>query len=236
MTSSRQAAVVIGANGGIGGALADALEDEGAFATIHRLTLSNNGNAHIDLQDEASIEAAAKRIDAHEIPVTLVICASGLLHDGDRQPEKALRDLNADWLMQNYAVNAIGPALVAKYFLALMPRKQRCIFAAISARVGSISDNRLGGWHGYRASKAALNMLIRNIAIEWSRRNERSIAVALHPGTVDTGLSAPFQSNVAPGKLFSPERAAMQLLDVLDELRPVDTGKLFAWDGQEIAP
>ncbi|WOE74073.1 SDR family NAD(P)-dependent oxidoreductase [Alterisphingorhabdus coralli] len=236
MTSSRQAAVIIGANGGIGGALADALDDEGAFATVHRLARSAHGDAHIDLQDEASIEAAAKRIEALEMPVTLIICASGLLHDGGKQPEKALRDLDADWLMQNYAVNAIGPALVAKHFLPLMPRKERCVFAAISARVGSISDNRLGGWHGYRASKAALNMLIRNIAIEWSRRNERSIAVALHPGTVDTALSTPFQGNVQPGKLFSPERAAMQLLDVLDELRPVDTGKLFAWDGQEITP
>ncbi len=117
-----------------------------------------------------------------------------------------------------------------------MSRKEGGKFAALSARVGSISDNRLGGWYGYRASKAALNMMIRNLAIEWSRKNDRSIIVALHPGTVDTGLSVPFQGNVPPGKLFDPGRAARQLLAVLDALKPADSGKIFAWDGAEIQP
>ncbi|MEO1045064.1 MAG: SDR family NAD(P)-dependent oxidoreductase [Pseudomonadota bacterium] len=236
MTSSRQSAVIIGAYSGIGGALADALEQEGQYATVHRLSRSAPGDSHIDLEDEASIAAAVQHIAESSGNIGLVLCATGLLHDGDKGPEKALRDLDHAWLMRNYAVNAIGPALLAKHMLPLMPRKERCIFAAISARVGSISDNRLGGWHGYRASKAALNMLIRNIAIEWSRRNERSIAVALHPGTVDTALSQPFQGNVPPGQLFSTDRAAVQLLDVLDGLRPADSGRIFAWDGQEISP
>ena len=115
-----------------------------------------------------------------------------------------------------------------------MPRTGRTVFAALSARVGSITDNRLGGWHGYRASKAALNMLVRNLAIEERRRNDRSIVVTLHPGTVDTDLSRPFQSGVQPGKLFEPERAALQLLDVIEELKPADSGKLFDFEGKEV--
>lgn len=236
MTSAAtQSAVIIGASGGIGAALADAITDEGRHGTVHRLARSFAGDAHIDLSDEASIAAAAARVAAGA-PPTLILVATGLLHDGDRGPEKALRDLDPSWLARSYAVNAIGPALVAKHFLPLMPKAGRCVFAALSARVGSISDNRLGGWHGYRASKAALNQLIRTLAIEERRRNPSAIVVALHPGTVDTALSKPFQGNVAPGQLFDPARAAVQLLDVLDDLRAGDSGKLFGWDGAEIAP
>ena len=216
-------AVVIGAGGGIGAALADAIEEEGG--TIHRLT-----RADIELTDEASIAAAAAKVGTPE----LVIVATGLLHEGERGPEKAIRDLEPDWLMRQYAVNAIGPALVAKHFLPRMPRQGRSVFAALSARVGSISDNRLGGWYGYRASKAALNQLVRSLAIEDKRRNDRGLVVALHPGTVDTKLSKPFQQSGRD--LFRPDRAAVQLLDVLDGLKPQDSGKLFAWDGSEIAP
>jgi len=116
-----------------------------------------------------------------------------------------------------------------------MPRGERTVFAALSARVGSISDNQLGGWYGYRASKAALNMLVRNLAIEERRRNNRAIVVTLHPGTVDTALSRPFQGNVQPGRLFDPERAALQLLDVIEDLKAPDSGKLFDFEGLEIA-
>lgn len=235
VSMSERSAVVVGASGGIGAALADAIDDEGAFATVHRLARSVNGAAHLDLTDQASIAAAAAKV-AEGPPPALVIVATGLLHDGDLGPEKSLRDLDPAWLARVFAVNAIGPAIVARHFLPLMPRSERTVFATLSARVGSISDNRLGGWHGYRAAKAALNQLIRTIAIEDRRRNERGIVVGLHPGTVDTPLSAPFQANVAPGHLFTPDRAAMQLLDVIDGLRPTDSGKLFAWDGQEIAP
>ncbi len=229
------AAVIIGASGGIGGAIADALAEEGAFTQIHRFGRSLDGAAHIDITDEASITAAAA-IVAHGPAPTLVFVATGILHDVSAGPEKALKELDPAWLAHVYAVNAIGPAMIAKYFLPLMPKTGRTIFAALSARVGSISDNRLGGWHGYRASKAALNQLIRTIAIEERRRNSSSIVVALHPGTVDTALSKPFQGNVAPGHLFDAGRAAVQLLDVLDGLRPPDSGKLFAWDGAEVAP
>lgn len=216
-------AVVIGASGGIGAALADALEEEGA--PVLRLA-----RPELDVTDEASIAAAATRAGSP----ALVIVASGVLHEGANGPEKSIRELDAAWLARQYAVNAIGPALVAKHFLPIMPRTGRSVLAVLSARVGSISDNRLGGWYGYRASKAALNQLVRTLAIEDKRRNDRGIVVALHPGTVDTRLSKPFQS--AGRDLFKPDRAAVQLLDVLDGLKPQDSGKLFAWDGAEIAP
>jgi NAD(P)-dependent dehydrogenase (short-subunit alcohol dehydrogenase family) len=231
--AAKGSAVVIGASGGIGAAFEAALIEEGAFDVVHGFARSRSGVQHLDLLDETSIVDAAASIAGGPSP-TLVIVATGLLHAGEQGPEKALRELDAHWLAKLYAVNAIGPALVAKHFLPIMPKTGRPVFAALSARVGSISDNRLGGWHGYRASKAALNMLVRNLAIEEGRRNPRAIVVALHPGTVDTALSRPFQGNVQPGRLFKPERAALQLLDVIEELRPPDSGKLFDFEGKEI--
>lgn len=223
-------AVIIGAAGGIGAALLETLREEDGFEVVHGFA-----RADLDLMDEPSIAAAAERVRAGPAP-TLVIVATGLLHDEAHGPEKSLRDLDPAWLARNLAVNAIGPALVAKHFLPLMPRGKRSVFAALSARVGSVSDNRLGGWYGYRASKAALNQLIRTLAIEMKRVNDRAIVVGLHPGTVDTRLSKPFQSNVAPGQLFDPGRAAVQLLDVIDGLGVKDSGGLYAWDGSAIAP
>ena len=224
-------AVVIGSSGGIGAALVDALREEDA--DVHAFARSFTGGGRLDLTDEASIAAAAAQVSPG---VDLVFVATGLLHDGERGPEKAWRDLDGEWLRRNFLVNAIGPALVAKHFLPLLPRDRRGVFAALSARVGSISDNKLGGWYGYRASKAALNQLIRTLAVEERRRNPSGIVVALHPGTVDTGLSKPFQGNVQPGRLFAPDRAAVQLLDVIDGLKPVDSGKLFDWEGKEVSP
>jgi len=226
-------AVVIGASGGIGGAFEAALIEEGMFRTVHGFARSRDGALHLDLLDEASIAAAAAHVAKGPAP-TLVIVATGLLHREGHGPEKALRDLDPAWLAEAYAVNAIGPALVARHFLPLMPKGKRAVFAALSARVGSIGDNRLGGWHSYRASKAALNMLVRTLAIEERRRNDRSIVVTLHPGTVDTALSRPFQGSVQPGRLFDPERAALQLLDVIEELKVSDSGKLFDYEGTEI--
>ena len=224
-------AVIIGAAGGIGAALEAALIDEGI--AVQGFARSQTGDRHIDLEDEASIAAAAGRIVGSP---DLVIVATGLLHDGVHGPEKAMRDLDPAWMARNFAINAIGPALVAKHVLPRMPKSGRMVFAVLSARVGSISDNKLGGWYGYRASKAALNQLVRTLSIEDKRRNSSGIVVALHPGTVDTDLSRPFQGNVSPGRLFKPDRAAVQLLDVLDGLRAPDSGKLFAWDGVEVSP
>ncbi len=231
--SGKNSAVVIGASGGIGGAFEAALIEEGTFAAVHGFARSRDGAQHLDLLDEASIAAAAAHV-AKGPPPSLVIVATGLLHEGDHGPEKSLRDLDPAWLAKVHAVNAIGPALVAKHFLPLMPKAGRSVLAMLSARIGSIADNRLGGWHGYRASKAALNMLMRNLAIEEQRRNDRAIVVALHPGTVDTALSRPFQAHVAAGKLFDAERAALQLLDVIEGLKPHDSGKFFDFEGIEI--
>lgn len=233
---TQKTAVIIGASGGIGGAMADVLEQEGVYDQIIRLSRGNDSPVKLDLTSEASIAAAADWLKEQHIQPHMVFVATGLLHSDTKGPEKSMRELDADWMLENYQINAVGPALAAKHFLPLMPKDQIVKFAALSARVGSVSDNRLGGWYGYRAAKAALNMIIRNLSIEWTRKNKRSIIVALHPGTVDTELSKPFQSNVPPGKLFDSERAALQLLDVLDGLKPVDSGKIFAWDGEEIKP
>lgn len=231
-----QSAIIVGASGGIGGAVADALDEEGRFAAVHRFSRSAAaGFPPLDITNEDSIAAAAKAIASGGAPPPdLILVATGLLHDETHGPEKNMGMIEPDWMARQYAVNCIGPALIAKHFLPLMPAKARGVFAAIGARVGSISDNRTGGWYGYRASKAALAMTIRNLAIEQARRNPASIIVALHPGTVDTPLSRPFQGSVAPGKLFAPDRAALQLLDVIDGLRPADSGKHFAWDGTEV--
>ena len=226
-----RSAVVIGASGGIGASLVRQLESGGRFATVHALSRSGSG---LDLEDEASIREAA-RVVSEGPPPALVIVATGVLH-GDHQPERTYRALSAEHLIRDYRLNAIGPALVAKHFLPLMPREAHGVFAALSARVGSIGDNRLGGWHAYRASKAALNMLIRNLAIEHGRTHKAGIVVGLHPGTVATGLSAPFQAGVAPDRLFTPDHAAEQLLRVTSTLKPADSGGVYAWDGQRIAP
>lgn len=231
-------AVVFGAGGGIGGAIVAALLARGC-ATVHagyrRLPTGTDPRIHpfaFDLRDEASIATAAASIDGAP---DLVFVATGILHGADWGPEKSARALDAARMAEVFAINSIGPALIAKHLLPLMPRKQRSVFAALSARVGSISDNRLGGWHSYRASKAALNMLVRTLAIETAQRAPEAVLATLHPGTVDSRLSAPFQRGVAPDKLFTPERSAAHLLDVLDGLTPADSGGLFAWDGQRIA-
>ena len=224
-------AIVIGASGGIGAALVQALAEEDV--PVRSFARSFAGRDHLDLTDEASIAAAAASVTAAP---DLVVLTTGLLHEGERGPEKSMAALDADWLMRQYAINTIGPALVAKHFLPLMPRAGRCVFAVLSARVGSIGDNKLGGWYGYRAAKAALNQLIRTLAIEERRRNDRAIVVGLHPGTVDTGLSRPFQANVRADQLFTADRAAVQLLDVIEGLKAPDSGRLFDWEGKEITP
>ncbi|MES2290297.1 MAG: SDR family NAD(P)-dependent oxidoreductase [Pseudomonadota bacterium] len=226
-------AVIIGASGGLGKAFEAALLEGGKFQAVYGFARSRSGTQHLDLLDETSIAAAAEYVRGGPAP-SLVIVATGLLHAHGKNPEKALRDIDPGWLAKVYAINMIGPALVAKHFLPIMARTGHVVLAALSARVGSISDNRLGGWHGYRSSKAALNMLVRNLAIEERRRNDRAIVVSLHPGTVDTDLSRPFQGSVPPGRLFTPERAALQLIDVIEELKISDSGKLFDFEGDEI--
>jgi NAD(P)-dependent dehydrogenase (short-subunit alcohol dehydrogenase family) len=226
-------AVIIGARGGIGAALADVLEKDPNYAQVIRL--HRESNPPVNLLDETSIAAAAASLTTALPPISLVLVATGLLHSNQNGPEKSLRELDPDWMIENFRINAVGPALVAKHFLPIMAKQGPICFAALSARVGSISDNRLGGWHSYRASKSALNMLIRNIAIEWQRKNPQSVVVGLHPGTVETALSAPFKGNPAHER-FSPARAAGDMLSVLHGLKPEQSGQIFAYDGSLVAP
>jgi len=165
----------------------------------------------------------------------LIINCAGLLHDGPGlQPERKLAHVESANLERLFRVHAVGPLLLAKHLQSLLPRRERGVFASLSARVGSIGDNRLGGWYAYRVSKAAHNMAIKNLSIELSRRSRGIICVALHPGTVDTDLSQPFVTNVTGRKLFSPARAARQLLQVIDSRTAEHNGGFFAWDGSEI--
>ena len=235
-------AVVWGASGGIGRALVEALASSGDYAVIYagsRVPISSPAEIvkpfAFDLLDEASIAEAAQNT-LSGAPIDLVIIATGMLHSGPHQPEKQIAALTPEAMVAAYQVNTIGPAMIAKHMVPRLPRDRRSVLAALSARVGSIGDNRLGGWHSYRASKAALNMIIANLAIELARTHPQAIAVGLHPGTVDTRLSSPFQRSVPDGSLFSPEFSAGQLLSVIGGLQPASSGAVLAWDGQRIVP
>ncbi len=235
------AALVVGASGGIGKTLLKRLLDDPAFSIVLAwsrtpldLTHPKLRSSLVDISDEASIETAAKTLDKCP-PLSLAIIATGLLHAGSSlQPERSFKHIDAQALHQSFAVNTIGPALVAKHMLADFGLDQRAVFVALSARVGSIEDNRLGGWYSYRAAKAALNQIIKTLSREFVRSRPNAVFVSLHPGTVDTALSEPFQKNVPEGQLFSRQRAADQLLDVIDRLEASDTGAFIAWDGVPI--
>jgi NAD(P)-dependent dehydrogenase (short-subunit alcohol dehydrogenase family) len=237
---------IIGASGGIGNAFVHLLsqnEDNTiyAFARSTSATANNLSSddltkppiTHIDYSDEESIRTAAE-FTTQTGPLHLVIVATGFLHDQTMMPEKSLRDLSAESFQKNFLINTIGPALVAKHFLPKLDKERRSVFAILSARVGSISDNNLGGWYAYRASKSAVNMVIKTVSIEASRRQKKAIVVGLHPGTVASPLSQPFQKNVVPGKLFTPEYSAKKLMNVIQNLEIEDSGRVFAWDGKPI--
>lgn len=217
-------ALVIGASGGIGRAMADRIAADGAEVT--RLSRSGDG---LDVTDEASIAAA---LEALEGPFDLVFVATGALSIDGQDPEKTLKSLDPTRLAEQFALNAVGPALVLKHALRLMPRDRRCVFAALSARVGSIGDNRAGGWYGYRAAKAALNQLLHTAAIEVARTHPRAVVVALHPGTVATPLTERY---LGRHPAVSPKESADNLLRVISHLTPEHSGGFFDWAGKEIA-
>lgn len=224
MTDER-VAVVIGAGGGIGAALVGALRAGGGYRDV--AAFSRSGTPPLDITDEASIRDAAASL-APAAPL-LVIDATGFLHDGTHRPEKSWRELDPAQMARAFALNAIGPALLMKHFLPLLPAQGRAVFATLSARVGSIGDNRLGGWYSYRASKAALNQLVHTAAIELARSRPQAICVALHPGTVATQLSAPFAK--AGLEVRDSTTAAQELLTVLARLTPADSGGFFDHKG-----
>ncbi|PLZ97504.1 cell-cell signaling protein [Fischerella thermalis CCMEE 5268] len=188
----------------------------------------------IDITDEAQISQGVQLLRAEIDKLHLVVNCVGVLHEGTLQPEKSLKQINSENLMRYFQVNSIGAVLLAKHLLPLFRHSDRSVFASISAKIGSIGDNQLGGWYGYRASKAALNMLMRNVAIEYGRTSPKTIVVTLHPGTTDTRLSKPFQKNVPPEKLFSVELTVNQLLAVIDQLKIEDSGQFFSWDGSRL--
>lgn len=223
-------AVIVGSGGGIGGALQAELERDKSYALV--VGLSRTTDLAVDLLSETSIEVAARHLAQLNCPLRLLVVATGFLHDGQSRPERSLKDLSAEHLARSYAVNAIGPALVLKHFAPLLPREGRSVIAAISAKVGSIGDNHLGGWHSYRASKAALNQIIRTAAVELKRTRPEAVCVALHPGTVDTRLSAPFSK--AGLSVRPPAEAARDLLQVIDGLRSADTGGFFDYRGEPL--
>ncbi|MBT8087744.1 MAG: SDR family NAD(P)-dependent oxidoreductase [Gammaproteobacteria bacterium] len=232
---------VIGASGGIGRAIAGRLADCPRVASVHAFSRSektwDNGKViagHIDIEDENSIRNAAETASL-DGALDLVIVTTGILWVGDDiRPEKAMKEIDAGSLAKLLTINAIGPAMVAKHFLPKLRKQSKTVFAALSARVGSIGDNRLGGWYAYRASKSALNMLLKTLSIEHARQWPDSVVAGLHPGTVDTSLSEPFTGRTPKEKLFSVEQSADYLLDVIDGLDPADSGGIFAWDGSRI--
>ncbi len=231
---------VFGATGGIGRAICDVLLADASVGALYaggrHAPRFEDGRVRpfsFDLADEPSIEAAA-RFMVPQPPQTIIVATGALTLPDGTGPERSFRKLDPAAMLAMFGINTIGPALIAKHCLPLMPRQGRSEFAALSARVGSISDNKLGGWHSYRASKAGLNMLLRNFAIELRRTHAEAIVVGLHPGTVDTRLSEPFQSNLPEGQLTGRHEAARRLLAVLGTLNPSDSGNQFDYRGRVV--
>ena len=231
---------VFGASGGIGAAFVEALAAEDAVARVHAISLSARGDdgpkvrGHIcdPLDDAALVQTVAATVE--DGPLHLAIIALGILHGDGIAPEKTWRHSDADTMARVLAINTIAPTLIAKHVLPALARDRKSCLAALSARVGSISDNRLGGWVSYRASKAALNMMIRTFSIELARVNAGAAFIGLHPGTVETGLSEPFRGGVPKDGLFTPERSVAGMLKVVDGIDPEMSGKILDYSGKEV--
>ena len=234
---------IIGSNGAIGNSISENLINDESVKFVYRFSRSLENEdtdkvkyIQIDIENEGSIENAIKKLPK-DIKFDLIFVATGILHnDNDIFPEKSIRDISKQKLQKVLLVNTIGPTLIGKYFIPLLHKDARSVFAFLSARVGSISDNKLGGWYAYRASKTALNQIIKNFSIEVRRSKPRAIFVGLQPGTVKSYLSKPFEKNVKEGKLFTPEYSAEKMLELITTLDEKDSGKIFAWDGEEIQP
>lgn len=232
---------VIGSSGAIGNAfLEHYIKDESvenifSFSRSN-ISIENNKVIHglIDVENETSIQKASQSLE--EVKLDEIIIASGLLHTEDFGPEKSIKDLKADNILKILSVNTVGPAIVGKYFLPLLNKKNKSVMAFLSARVGSISENKLGGWYSYRASKAALNQIIKNFSIEINRVNPQAIILGLQPGTVESNFSQPFKKNVKEGNLFTAQYSVSMLLNVINSSTTKDSGKLIGWDGEEIKP
>jgi len=222
-------AVVIGNSGSIGSAIEKELSDQG-FKNI--IGFNRSSNPRLDLLNEETIAQSAQFIKDKDIPVSLVFDATGLLHDDNNMPEKTYKNIDQIFMRKNFEINVMGPALIMKYFLPLLDKEEKSIFASISAKVGSISDNRYGGWYSYRASKAALNQMIKTASIEMKMKNLNAICLAIHPGTVESKLSKPFQKNDLT--IQSPQESASNIFKILNSSTSKDTGSFYNWDGKII--
>jgi NAD(P)-dependent dehydrogenase (short-subunit alcohol dehydrogenase family) len=233
---------IIGGSGGIGSAIRKLLVANNNIKKVFQLSRSKPRRLWpkeeylpIDYNREVTISDAASYLKTHNHSLDMIIVTTGVLHRSpDIYPEKTWRSLNRETMEEVFLINTIGPSLVAKHFLPLLVKGKKAIFAVLSARVGSIEDNKSGGWHSYRASKSALNMIIKTLSIELSYKNPSAICLALHPGTVDTDLSKPFQGNVQSNQLFAPQKAAKHLITVINTANLDDTGTLLAWDGKRV--
>lgn len=242
MSENIKNAIVVGSSGAIGSAFVETFARNHPEAKIHafsrkggQFALPNIVSHIMDYACEDSIERCAELAYQHG-SFDRVVVATGLLHSENVLPEKSLSDLSQEKFRTLFEINTILPAILAKYFIPKLSREHRSIFAVLSARVGSISDNNLGGWYAYRSSKAALNMVVKTTAIEASRSNRQAVVIGLHPGTVRSHLSEPFSQNVPEEKLFTPEYSVEKLDAVLDSVSIEQSGKCLAWDGSIILP
>ena len=239
----KKTVAIIGSSGAIGNSICEVLLNEYPIKKLYKFSRKIQSkdtdkikNIVINIEDENSIKESIKHIPK-DVKFDLIFVATGLLHnENEIFPEKSIKDINTDMFKKVLLVNAIGPALIGKYFIPLMKKDIKSVFAFLSAKVGSISDNKIGGWYSYRASKAALNQIIKNFSIEIRRNNNNAIFVGLQPGTVKSFLSKPFQENVNSQTLFTPNYSAKKLLKLIDSLDYEDSGKLFSWNGEEIQP
>lgn len=231
---------IVGASGGLGRAFVTQLDRHPSVSKIVALSRSTPVFTHDSVETQSLNLNSPDSIDEaiafaqDRAPFDLVVIASGLLHSSSVQPERSHRQLSHAAMSEVFEVNTTGPALLISGFMPLMRRDRKSVIAAISARVGSLGDNRLGGWVSYRASKAALNMVVRTFAIEQARTKPQCVIVALQPGTVDTPLSAPFTAGMSADKLLTADDSARHMLNVIDGLQPSDTGGFFAWDGAAV--
>ena len=232
---------IIGSSGAIGRAFLDTYIADKEISNIYSISrteveLNDERIIHIniDVTDEVSVKAAASKIGENRLDKLIV--ATGILHTELFGPEKSIKDIKIENFVKIFSVNAFGPALIGKYFLPLMKKDKKSIAAFLSARVGSISENKLGGWYAYRASKSALNQIIKNFSIESKRTNPTGIIIGLQPGTVKSKLSEPFQKNVKKGNLLLPKDSVKSLIRVIENVMQNDSGKIFDWKGEEIGP
>ena len=238
MKNQKQKIAIFGANGSIGQALCAHYQKQSDVYAFTRndFDIDESGLVKILLDDfnEDSVFQAANKFDNDFFDK--IIVSIGILHNERFMPEKRIEEVSSDQFLEIIRINTLVPTLIARSFYKKLKKNDKSTLAFLSARVGSITDNRSGGWYSYRASKAALNMVIKNLSIELRRYNKELVVIGLHPGTVDSRLSQPFQKNLEDSKIFSADFSVLKLSSVIDSLDIDDSGKCIAWDGEDILP